>query len=49
LEFPHLFNFVEINDEALFEVMKVFDALATKNRGVLRAVEMLDTLVVLLA
>ena len=31
LEFAHLFDLVEINDEALLQVVQVFDALATKD------------------
>ena len=49
LEFAHLFNFVEVDDEAGFLIVQVLNALATENRRVFAAVEMLNSLLVLLA
>lgn len=49
LELAHLFDFVEINDEAGLRVVDVLDALAAKDGRMLRTVEVLDSLVVLLA
>jgi len=49
LEHAHLFNLIEVDDEALVHVVEVLDALAAENRRVLRTIEVLDALVVDLA
>ena len=49
LEFAHLFNFVEVDDETGFQVVQVLNALATENRRMFTAVEVLDSLLVFLA
>ena len=46
MELPHLFNLIEIYDEAGFLVVKIFDTLSTKYRRMLTTIEMLDSLVV---
>ena len=48
LQFPHLLNFVEVNDEACFEIMEIFDTFAAKYRRMFAAVEVLDALFVFL-
>ena len=49
LEFAHLLDLVEIYNEASVEIMEILYALATENRRVLAAIEVLDTLFVLQA
>lgn len=49
LKLAHALNFVKVDDEALVISMKWLDAFAAEDVQVVRAVEMLDTLWVLLA
>ena len=49
LQLAHLFDFIEVDDEASLKIVKIFDAFAAKNGRVLAAVEVLDALLVLLA
>ena len=46
LQLAHPLDFVEVDDETLFVSMVWFDALATKNRQMVGAVEVLDSLLV---
>jgi len=48
LQFAHFFDFVKVYNEASFQIMQILDTLATENRGVLTAVEVFNTLLVLL-
>lgn len=49
LQLAHLFDLVEIHDEARVQIVQVFDALPTEDRWVLAAIEVFDSLVVVLA
>lgn len=49
LKLSHLFDLVKIHDIAGLHVVQVFDALATEYGRVFAAVEVLDSLLVLLA
>lgn len=45
----HLFDLVEVDDETALVRVVLFDTLSTENSEVIRAVEVLQTLVMLLA
>jgi hypothetical protein len=49
MHFAHLFNFVKIDNEASLVVMIFLDTLTTKHCQMVRAVEVLDSLLVFLA
>jgi len=49
MHLPHLFNFIEVYHEAPLVGMVLFDALSTEDSQVIGAVEVLYSLVVLLA
>ena len=49
LQLAHLFDFIEVDDEASLKIVEIFDAFAAKNGRVLATVEVLDALLVLLA
>jgi hypothetical protein len=46
LQLTHLFDLVKINHKTLIHVVKFADALSTEDRGMFRAIKMLDSLVV---
>jgi len=49
LEFTHFFDFIQVHYKALLHVVELANTFSAKDRRVLRAVEVLDALVVLLA
>lgn len=49
LEPAHFFDFIKVNYKALLHIVQLTDALSTEDRGMLRAVEMFDALIMLLA
>lgn len=49
LKFSHLFDFIQVDHEAFFQMMEVFDAFSAENAGMLRAIKMLNSLVMFLA
>ena len=49
MHFPHLLNFVKVDNEAALVCVILLDALATEHRPMVRAIEMLYTLLVSLA
>lgn len=49
VQFPHLFDLVEVDNEALLVSVVLLDAFPAEDGQVVRAVEMLDSLVVLVA
>ena len=48
LQLAHLFDFIEVDDEACLKIVEIFDTFAAKNGRVLAAVEVLYALLVLL-
>jgi hypothetical protein len=46
---PHLFDFIKIHNEATLISMVLFDALSAKDSKMIRAIEMLDPLIMLFA
>ena len=49
LKLPHTLDFIQVHDEAIVVAVQWFDAFSTEDRQVIRAVEVLDTLWMLLA
>ena len=49
LEFPHFLDFIQVYDKTLVHVVKLANALTTKDRRMLRAVEVFDSLIMGLA
>jgi hypothetical protein len=49
LKFPHFLDFIQVDDKTLVHVVKLANALTTKDRRMLRTVEVFDSLIMGLA
>lgn len=49
MHFTHLFDFIEVHDEAPLISMVFLDAFSTENGQVIGAIEVLDSLIMLVA